>query len=138
MSQETKSSLRNVLSELCALYPSMRFGQLIEMVALLSGEEEPRDASEIEDNTLLDVAANHIRNRRGQLQIEDGSEQNESPPGSRAELLETLWRARERRGDPDFGKLLESLATSAGSSLYDVEDEELIAAARGLVGDLRG
>jgi hypothetical protein len=115
----------------------MRFGQLIEMVALLSGEEEPRGESEIEDDELFEVAANHIRKRRRQLQIEDGSEQTESPPGPRAELLKTLQRAKERRGDPPFGKFLESLATSAGSSLYDVEDDELIAAARGLVGDLR-
>jgi hypothetical protein len=136
MSQKTKGSLIKVLSDLSALYPSMRFGQLIEMVALLSGEEEPRGASEIEDDELLDVAANHIRKRQRQLQIEDGSEQRESPPGSRAELLETLQRAIERRGEPHFGRLVQSLATSAGSNLYDVEDEELIAAARGLVGGL--
>jgi hypothetical protein len=131
-SQETECPLMNVLSDLWALYPAMRFGQLIEMVALLSGEEEPRGATEIEDDRLLAAAVNHLGNRRRQLQIDDGSERGEWPPELRAELLETLQRTSERRGDRHFGRFIDSLATSAGSSLYDLEDEELIAAARGL------
>jgi hypothetical protein len=51
-------------------------------------------------------------------------------PETRAELLGALQRVWERDRDWRFGPLVEPLAALSGASLYDAEDEQLIAAAR--------
>ncbi len=130
MSTETCNPLRDALADLCRLYPDMRFGQLIEMVALLSSEETPRRAAEVEDDRFLNTASHHIRARRQRGKTEDGSMQNRPLPNSRIELLDLLQWVRERHQDWRFGQLVEHLATSSGSCLYDAEDEQLIAASR--------
>jgi hypothetical protein len=108
----------------------MRFGQLVELVTLLSSEETPLSAAEVEDDRLLEAASNHIRIRRQQLKTEGRSVQDRSLPAPRAELLEMIQRVRNRHRDWRFGRLVEHLATSSGSGLYDADDEQLIAAAR--------
>jgi hypothetical protein len=124
-----------MLADLGILYPSMRFGQLIEMVAVLSGEEDPLSPGDVEDDQLLDAAADQIHARRQQLQAEDGSEQIWPMSEARASLISVLERLREQRPDVRFGHLVEHLAKSRGSCLYDVEDEQLTAAARALTTD---
>ncbi len=49
---------------------------------------------------------------------------------TRAELLEALQRVWERDRDWRLGSLVEHLAALSGASLYEAEDEQLIAAAR--------
>jgi hypothetical protein len=130
MSTETCNPLLGTLAELSRLYPEMRFGQLIEMVALLSSEETPISVAEVDDDRFVSTASHHLRVRGQQLKIENGSLQGRPLPASRTELLDLLQRVCERHRDWRFGPLVEHLAASSGSSLYDAEDEQLLAAAR--------
>jgi hypothetical protein len=127
---ETCNLLMDALAELSRLYPELRFGQLVEMIALLASEEAPMRAAEVEDDRFVDFAAHHVRVRRDQLMIETTPAQDSALPESRTELLDVLQRAWERHRGYGFGPLVEHLASSSGSDLYDVEDEQLIAAAR--------
>jgi hypothetical protein len=122
--------LMGTLAELSRLYPEMRFGQLIEMVALLSSEETPMSVAEVDDDRFSSTASQHVRVRRDQLTIENSSWSDHPLPESRTELLGALQRICERHPHWRFGPLVEHLATTSGSSLYDAEDEQLIAAAR--------
>jgi hypothetical protein len=130
MSTETCNLLMDALAELSRLYPEMRFGQLVEMIALLASAETAMSAAEVEDDRFVDSAAHHTRVRRHQLMIEATPPHDRALPESRTELLDVLQRAWERHRDYGFGPLVEHLASSSGSNLYDVEDEQLIAAAR--------
>ncbi len=107
----------------------MRFGQLVEMIALLASDETPTSAADVEDDRFFDSAARHMRRRRDRLVIESPPRQDRTLPESRTELLDVLQRAWERHRDHGFGALIEHLATLAGFNLYDMEDEQLIAAA---------
>jgi hypothetical protein len=119
------------LADLSHLYPEMRFGQLVEMVALLSSEDSPRGAVDTDDDRLLEAAKDHLRVRREQLEGEDGPMPDRPLPESRAELLNLLRQEGHRR-DRFFGRLVGRLAASSGVGLYDAEDEQLVAAARRL------
>lgn len=118
------------LKDFAELYPDMRIGQLIEMAALLSSEDVPVDVGEVEDDRLRDAVEDHVRERRCRLGGEAGAAVGQG--GMRAELLDALGQAYSDRGERRFGPFVERLATVAGSTLYDVEDENLGAAARGL------
>jgi hypothetical protein len=120
------------LADLGGLYPDMRFGQLIEMVALLSSEETPPGPEGVEDDRLLAAALNHASIRRSRLEDGDGSAQARPSPGPRTELLDVLQRLRDRHRARRLGQLVASLAASSGLNLYDADDEQLIAAARSL------
>jgi hypothetical protein len=130
MSTETCNPLMDALAELSRLYPEMRFGQLVQMIALFASEETPMSAAEVEDDRFVDSAAHHMRVRRDQLMVETTPPQDRALPESRTELLDVLQRAWERHRDYGFGPLVQHLANSSGSNLYDVEDEQLLAAAR--------
>jgi hypothetical protein len=130
MSTETCDLLMDTLAEFSRLYPEMRFGQLVEMIALLASDETPTRVADVEDDRFFDSAARHMRLQRDRLVIESTPPQDRTVPESRTTLLDALQRACERHRDHGFGALIEHLATSAGSNLYDVEDEQLIAAAR--------
>src|SRR5206468_4089990 len=67
MSTRTQDALMDVFADLGSLYPNLRFGQLIEMLALLSAEETPRHATDVVDDQLLNTASHHARTRREQL-----------------------------------------------------------------------
>ena len=130
MSTETCNLLMDALAELSRSYPEMRFGQLVEMIALLASDETPTRVAEVEDDQFFDSAARHMRLRRDRLVLESTPPRDRTLPESGTELLEVLQRVWERHRDRGFGALIEHLATSAGFNLYDVEDEQLIAAAR--------
>ncbi|HWE36956.1 MAG TPA: hypothetical protein VG406_10355 [Isosphaeraceae bacterium] len=124
------NSLKSSIDHLSELYPDMRLGQLLEMVALLSSEGVPVGVAEVEDDRLRDAAEAHARGRRRRLEIEGDPES--ARRGPKAELLDALGQAYQNQGDRRFGRFVERLAAATGSRLYDVEDEQLIAAARGL------
>lgn len=62
--------LEAALAGLGQLYPDLRFGQLIEMVALLASEESPDNPSDIDDSKLLQAAESHFSNRSQQLGVQ--------------------------------------------------------------------
>jgi hypothetical protein len=130
MKTETTSPLVDALTELSRLYPEMRFGQLVEMVAILSSEDLPISVGDLDDERFIETAARHASHRRQQLGIEDASPQEHHLPGTRTELLDLIVRGRDRHTDWPFGVLAGHLAACSGSRLYDAEDEALIEAAR--------
>jgi hypothetical protein len=131
MNSEEFDALRIPLEDLSQLYPDLRLGQLIEMAALLTNDAVPVGVAEIEDDRLRDAAEAHVRERRRRLGIEGVPAPIHQGP--RAELLDALGRAYQDQGERRFGRFVERLAAATGAGLYDVEDEQLIAAARGLV-----
>jgi hypothetical protein len=130
MSTKICDPLIGAMAELSHLYPEMRFGQLIEMIAELASEEAVISAADVDDDRFISTASHHMRVRRQQLQIDRGPLQDRALRESRTELLDVLQRIRDRHRDWRFGPLVEHLAALSGSSLYDIEDEQLIAAAR--------
>src|SRR5262245_53855004 len=109
MSTRTRDALIDVLADLGSLYPNLRFGQLIEMVALLSAEATPKNATDVDDDQLLNTASDHARTRREQLKAEDRALQEWCLPEFRTELLDVLQRVRERHQDRRFGLLVTQL-----------------------------
>ena len=130
MNTEISSPLMDALAELSRLYPEMRFGQLVEMVALLSSEETPMSAEEVDDDRFIRTASRHMGVRRQQLSVEEMPPRERPLPGPRGELLDVVQRACEHHPDWCFGFLIEHLAACSGFRLYDAEDEQLIEAAR--------
>ena len=130
MNTETASPLMEALADLSRLYMDLRFGQLVEMIAVLSGEETPIGIDEVDGQRFVEAALRHVSLRRQLVGIENGRRQDDHLPGPRAELLELILRVCERHPDWRFGFLAEHLAACTGSSLYDAEDEQLIEAAR--------
>jgi hypothetical protein len=130
MSTETSSPLMGALAELSRLYPEMRFGQLVELIVVLSSEETRIRAEDADDTRFTEAARQHMSLRRQQLGIKEGLPWDRPLPGPRAELLDLVLRVSEGHPEWRFGSLAEHLAACSGSSLYDAEDEQLIAAAR--------
>jgi hypothetical protein len=137
MSTETCKPLMRLLTDLSRVYPELRFGQLIAMIAVLSSEETPMTPAEVEDDRLVDTAFHHLSVRQHQLGTENRPLQERSLAESRTELLDVLQNVWERHRNGRFGSLLEQLAASSGCSLYDAEDEHLIAAAQSFLADQR-
>jgi hypothetical protein len=130
MNTETSCPLADVLAELSRMYPELRFGQLVEMIVLLSSEETPIRADEVDDVRFAEAASRHMSLRRQQLGIEDGLPRDHHLPGPRAELLDLVLQVSERHPDQRLGSMTVHLAAYSGSRLYDVEDAQLSEAAR--------
>jgi hypothetical protein len=134
MSIATCHPLIGALAELSSLYPEMRFGQLIEMIALLASEATPMNVADHDDDRLFSTASDHVKHRRHQLNTGNRPMLDRPLPEARTELLGALQRVWERHPDWRFGPLVEHLATLSGASLYDAEDAQLNAAARDFAG----
>ena len=103
MTTETSSPLVCVLAELSRVYPEMRFGQLVEMIAVLSGVETPISVDEVDDERFVEAAFRHVSLRRQDAGIEDGRPRDHHLPRPRAELLDLIVRGRECHPDWRFG-----------------------------------
>lgn len=114
---------------LSQLYPDMRFGQLIEMVAVLAGEESPEKAFDIDDTKLFQTALCHLSTRWRQLGKETTILAGSLPP-IRLDLIRLLPELQKRYLGWRFGQLVSNVAGWSGVSLYDAEDEQLLIAAR--------
>ncbi len=130
MKTKTHDPLIEALADLSGLYPGMRLGQILAMVASFSGDEAPASIVDIGDERLFQVASDHIARRRCQMEFPDAVVDDRPPSESHAELLDQLQQARERLGYRQFGRFVAGLATMSGAGLYDVEDEELAASVR--------
>jgi len=121
----TREELSAALAQLSVLYPTMRFGQLLEMLASLAGAETIGEIERTSDESLLNAATDHIARRSKQL-------------GLGPIDLSGLWPERQHLlasflvdatvGEP-LARISVQSATEGGTTLYDVEDEFLIAKA---------
>jgi hypothetical protein len=62
---DEREELLEALRELAALYPSMRFGQVVEAAAVWAGTNRPKTVGEVTDLELLRAAREHVARRRG-------------------------------------------------------------------------
>ena len=125
MTSRNQATLESVLAELSELYPDMRFGQLIEMVAVLAGEETPENAFDVDDAKLLQTAIAHLSKRLQQRSVPKGS-----VSATRREVLQLFRELQDRYPDWRYGQLAANVAGWSDVSLYDAEDEQLLAAGR--------
>ena len=110
--------LVRVLAELSVLYPGMRLGQLVEMLASLADDGEG-------DERLLLAGKAHLSRRLAALGRTTEGLATEELPAARADLL-TLLRVAGAGAEPVLGEWSQRV----GTRLYDAEDEELLASAR--------
>jgi hypothetical protein len=115
---KTQKDVLAVLEEFGGRYPHWRFGQIVSNVA---GWVDA-DARDISDECLLEAADGHLRRRF------DGGEAARGP--ARADLIRVLSEVRSRHPDWRLGQLLEHLVECAQTNIYDIEDEQLLNAAR--------
>lgn len=64
MNASTTRSLTDALSQLQAMYPDWRYGQLVANVASWAGKDRPVDVWEVDDEQLLAAAVDHLRDKR--------------------------------------------------------------------------
>ncbi len=66
---ETQKELVQALGELARIFPDWRFGQIVENVAFLAGEEEPRSAWDAEDDDMLRSARCLLEKHRDRIPL---------------------------------------------------------------------
>lgn len=128
--ETTRDKLVSALSELSALYPSMRCGQILEMLATLTGATTSAEVGHAADAAILRVATAHAAERSRQLGSDAVS--LDSLGAERRQLLAALKKKQQGRffvPAPLAGALLR-IASDRNTTLYDIEDVELLEAAR--------
>ena len=81
-----RDALVCALSDLSELYPSMRCGQIVEMVAALTGATTIAEIGRTSDADMLREAVTHIAERSKQLEVIS----HDTPAAERRQLLDTL------------------------------------------------
>ena len=130
MNATTQADLLTALAELSGLYPDMRLGQLVEMLALLASDTMPSEPAQVEDASLLEATVAHVERRAQQLGIARSVLGQRPLAATRRELLEVLRQLQDRHADWRFGQVAAEVAAWCAVGLYDVEDEHLAVAAR--------
>jgi len=129
MTSPNHVELEAVLADLSQLYPDLRFGQLIEMVAVLAGEEAPENPYDIDDTKLFQTAMSHLSHRVQQLGSGTTAVLTSVPP-ARIDLLRLLGELQQCYPGWRFGQLGSNVAGWSNVSLYDAEDAQLLVAGR--------
>src|SRR5205085_2916946 len=89
--------------------------------------------TQIDDERLLHAAESHRSHRLEQLGIDRTALATEPVPALRAELLRVLGELRIRHAGWRFGQMVEQMAILSQSSLYDVEDDQLLSVSQHLL-----
>src|SRR6266478_1983365 len=121
-----RDALLDTFADLCALYPEMRVGQLLAFVSTIAGQEDP---ALMEDARALDHASAHARHRANALGVAEHYCIADLPV-LRRQLLEKLREISHQQEQMRFGQIVCSVATSAQYNIYDIEDDQLLAAAK--------
>ena len=119
----TRHELLACLRQLSALYPSMRCGQLLEMVTTLTGAATPADFERATDSEVLREALRHYSERLKQLGLDDLSLGN---PGSERSQLMVVIRDTPFLGQKPLICELMRVAKELNTTLYDIEDDVLV------------
>jgi hypothetical protein len=130
MSSPIPVELLAIFAEVSRLYPDMRFGQMLEMLALVSSDDMPQAPSSIQNERLLEAAVTHRLRRLKQLGLESRSLVQRPISEVRGRLLQVLQELHNQHPDMRIGQLVTNLAEQCSASLYDVEDEDLLAVAQ--------
>jgi hypothetical protein len=127
----SRHSLLQSLVELSNLYPDMRFGQLVAFACSIAPENVPGTVEEADDEAVLAAMKRHALKRADQLGVKLDPNRSSLPP-VRAELLTAVEGLGVLQPERSLGQLVSFLATVARVNVYDVEDEQLLEAARSL------
>jgi hypothetical protein len=111
------------LHQLSALYPSMRCGQILEMVAMLTGADTIADFERVTDADVLREAVRHISDRLKQLELDDIS--LEGLGSERKQLIATIRDTPFLGHNPLICELIR-VAKEMNTTLYDIEDDVLL------------
>ena len=130
MNADIRDDLQTAMSALSRLYPDMRFGQLVEMLALLASEDSPCEPSEVEDTQLLQASIAHLESRLDQLGVARPVLNQRPLHAERRDLLEVLRRLQQLHADWRFGQAAVQVAGWCAATLYDAEDQQMVVAAR--------
>jgi hypothetical protein len=106
----------------------MRFGQIVGFVSTLAGGVEPVGLEEADDEVILKAGEDHVRKRLNQLGTEDSD--HSAANLNRSDLLLILEELGNRQPAWWFGELVTRLTAMAQANLYDIEDDQLVEAAR--------
>lgn len=129
MMTSLRKELLQRLVELGNFYPELRFGQLVCMATSMAGENSPGFIEEVEDEAVLEAAGKNLARRARHLAREiDGSTSTWSPV--RVALLGAIRELSDQHPEWALGKLIFRLAALAHVNVYDIEDEQLLQAAR--------
>lgn len=132
MISSQRSELLSAVQELGHRYPEMRFGQLVDGFACMAKGQVAGAVYEVEDEELLITIRQHLANQA--LRKPAGPEHCHDPV-LRQEIIRILEMLSQLYAHWRFGKLVASISAWAGKetpgNVYDVEDEDFLAAARG-------
>lgn len=114
MATDQRTAVLNALARMAERYPHWRMGQLIANLAGWALSE----IWDVEDNQLVDAAKSHLA-RSGMAAVPQHSE-----------LVSLLGEVCRRRPEWRMGQLVANLSTLASRDVWDVQDQELVAASR--------
>jgi hypothetical protein len=115
--------LLDELLKLGALFPSMRFGQLLEMVGTLTGALTVSELERTTDAQLYEEAKDYIAERLRRLGLD--AAMPEPANSERARLVNIVRQSPRLANRPLIAAVIE-IARAANSTLYDIEDEVLL------------
>jgi hypothetical protein len=118
-----RDELLEELTKLSVLFPSMRFGQVVEMVATLAGALTVADLEKTTDVQLYQEAREFVARRLQQVDTNASAE--ESLSSDRAQLIQLLRQSSFVEDRPLMGAIIE-IARAANSTSYDIEDEAMV------------
>ena len=102
------------------------------MVCGFSGESAPGRMQDAQDEDVLNATDRHIEHRMKREAAQPLTEDSEL----RSRLLHELETLCDRHADWALGRLVFHLASLAHISEYDIEDEELLSAAKSMRRDI--
>jgi hypothetical protein len=124
-----RRELLQTLVQLGSFYPGMRFSQLLCFACSMAGKESPGFVGEVEDSVVLEAIRRHLPRRARQLDVMNSVELSTVPP-LRGELTQVLDELGDQHPEWNLGRLVFNLAALVHANVYDIEDEQLLVAAR--------
>jgi len=124
-----RQDLLQTLVALGNLYQGMRFGQLVCFACSMAGKESPAVIGEVEDAVILEAVKEHLPRRALQLGVVAWTDLPTLAP-IRGELTQALQELGDQYPEWNLGRLVFNLAALAHVNVYDIEDEQLLEAAR--------
>src|SRR5205807_7577829 len=110
-------------------YPTMRFGQLLAFACSIARDELPGRVEDTTDEMASEAIQTHLNKRFGTRGSEIGNGFS-ALTATRGQLVDALKELGQRYPNAPMGQLIDRLAALAHENIYDIEDEQLLSAAR--------
>src|SRR5260370_26440171 len=124
-----RQRLFQALKDLSGIYPHWRLGQTVENLCGWTMQNDFCGSFDVEDEKLTTTAREHIDRRKEELEI--GSKGMLTPVSpTRAELFHVLEKLENHYPDWPLALLVFNVPCWIGVNFWDVEDEQLLDAAK--------